>query len=107
LSDPIEDEEEASPEATQQSEGITSSGGMANDSNLGESWKTTQKPAPWMTTMEMKKMSGVAAERALAFWVSFISFRRRKRKAEGLASIFNRCLHRRSGISMGVLWKGA
>ncbi|KAI9874275.1 MAG: autophagy protein atg9 [Pleopsidium flavum] len=45
LSDPIEDEEEALPETTQQPDGITSSGGMANDSNLGESWKTTRAGA--------------------------------------------------------------
>ena len=45
LTNPIEDEEEDLPEAVNQSEGITSSEGIANDSNLGGSWKTTRAGA--------------------------------------------------------------
>lgn len=83
LSDPIEDEEEASPEATQQSEGITSSGGMANDSNLGESWKTTRAGALDDDNGDEEDVREVAAEKGAGVLGLIYQFQKAQTEGRG------------------------
>jgi len=86
LTNPIEDEEEeeaALPEAAHQSEGITSSEGIANDSNLGESWKMTRAGAVEEDDDGVEGVREVGAEQGAGVLGLIYQFQRAQTEGRG------------------------